>query len=150
MIQSLSRLVAVVIGAVAFASAVCGAQSGSGSTSMSVSQVQTAVYASSRIGISADSIPAGHPPNSDTFLGSDKVKHLLISGFVEAFGFSAMQYVGASRASSIAAASAATIAAGVGREVHDGRTKGLFSLGDLTWDALGLGSALLLISHTQR
>ncbi len=102
------------------------------------------------MGESPDSIPLGHPPVADTFLGSDKVKHFLMSGFVEAIGFSAMQFAGASRGSSIGVASAATVAAGIGREVHDGRTKGLFSIGDLTWDALGLGSALLLISHTQR
>ena len=86
----------------------------------------------------------------DSFVGSDKVKHFLMSGFLEAIGFSSMQLAGASRSASIATATTVSVAFGVGREVHDGRTKGLFSLGDLTWDALGIASSLLLISHTQR
>jgi len=93
----------------------------------------------------ADSV---HPP--DTFLGPDKPKHFLLSGFIEAVGFSALQFAGASRGASIAGATSLVVATGIGREIHDGRTKGLFSLGDLLWDALGAGSALLLISHTQR
>lgn len=150
MLAALSRWTAVIIGVVTFASGVCQAQGEVLFTPSSVRPAYTAVYATGRLGVSADSIPAGHPPVADTFLGADKVKHFLMSGFVEAIGFSAMQLAGASRASSIAVASAATVAVGVGREVHDGRTKGLFSIGDLTWDAIGLGSALLLITHTQR
>ncbi|MEO5904245.1 MAG: hypothetical protein ABIQ55_09560, partial [Gemmatimonadaceae bacterium] len=97
-----------------------------------------------------DSVPATHPPMTDTFVGSDKVKHFLISGFVETVGFSAMQLAGAGRATSLLAATAVGAATGVGRELHDRGTKGLFSLGDLAWDGLGIGAALLLISHTQR
>jgi hypothetical protein len=61
-----------------------------------------------------------------------------------------MQIAGASRSVSIAAATTVTASAGVARELHDRRTKGLFSLGDLSWDALGTGAALILIQHTQR
>ncbi|MEO5904951.1 MAG: alpha/beta hydrolase, partial [Gemmatimonadaceae bacterium] len=46
---------------------------------------------------SLNSVPAAHPPIADTFVGSDKVKHFLISGFVETVGFSAMQLAGAGR-----------------------------------------------------
>ncbi|MEP6507630.1 MAG: hypothetical protein ABJC63_05340 [Gemmatimonadales bacterium] len=150
MIAAVSHRIAFVFCVIAFASGICDAQAAVSFAPSLAHPVYTVVYRWDRIGISADSIPAGHPPVADTFLGSDKVKHFLISGFVEAIGFSAMQFAGARRGSSIAVASVATVAAGVGREVHDGRTKGLFSLGDLAWDALGLGSALLLIAHTQR
>lgn len=150
MIGALSRHVAVVFGALAFASVVSEAQTDRTFASGPINSVYAPGYRAARVGVSADSIPTGHPPVPDSFVGSDKVKHFLMSGFLEALGFGAMQFTGASRASSIGVASAATVAAGIGREVHDGRTKGLFSFGDLTWDALGLGSALLLISHTQR
>jgi len=134
-----------------FTSGVCGAQNEGGVVSPAFPRTELAALAgANRVGISADSIPADHPPVPDSFLGSDKVKHFLMSGFIEAVGFSALQLGGASRTSSLVAATVLGAAAGVGRELHDGRTKGLFSLGDLTWDALGIGSALLLISHTQR
>jgi uncharacterized protein YfiM (DUF2279 family) len=37
---------------------------------------------------------------------------------------------------------------GVGKEVHDRRTKGEFSVRDLAWDAAGAGSASLLLVRT--
>jgi hypothetical protein len=73
-----------------------------------------------------------------------------MSGFIEAVGFSALQSIDIDRSVSVGAATAVTLAIGLAREVHDKRTKGLFSIGDLTWDTLGTGAALLLISHTQR
>jgi hypothetical protein len=39
--------------------------------------------------------------------------------------------------------------ASLGREFHDRRTKGLFSVKDLVWDALGAGAALLVINKTK-
>ena len=97
-----------------------------------------------------DSTPVHSLTPRDTFLGPDKVKHFFMSAFIESVGFSGMQTVGASRGLSLGAATAVTAAAGVGREIHDKITKNLFSFGDLTWDAIGTGAALLLISHTQR
>jgi len=98
----------------------------------------------------SDSVPVHSLTPKDTFLGPDKVKHFFMSAFIESVGFGGMQAVGASRSASIGAATAVTVAAGIGREIHDKITKNLFSLGDLTWDGLGIASALLLISHTQR
>lgn len=89
-------------------------------------------------------------PMRDSFTGSDKPKHFLMSGFIEAIGFGALQAINVGRSVSIGTATAATLGVGLAREVHDKRTKGLFSIGDLTWDALGTGAALLVISHTQR
>lgn len=100
--------------------------------------------------ILADSTHPGPMRVSDTFFGSDKLKHFLLSAFIESVGISAMQLAGVSRGVSIGIASAVTAATGIGREVHDRRTKGLFSFGDLTWDALGAAAALLLVSHSQR
>ncbi len=97
-----------------------------------------------------DSLPVHSLTPRDTFLGPDKVKHFLLSAFIESVGFSGMQVIGANRSTSLAAATAVTAAAGLTRELHDRRTKGLFSLGDLTWDALGAGAALLVIQHSER
>ena len=86
----------------------------------------------------------------DSFRGPDKVKHFLMSGFIEAVGFSALQAINVNRSVSVGAATAATLGIGLARELHDKRVTGLFSVGDLTWDTLGTGAALLVISHTQR
>ena len=96
---------------------------------------------------SHDSVIA-RPP--DSFTGPDKVKHFFMSGFIEAVGFSVLQSADVDRSASLAAATAVTLGIGLARELHDRRATGLFSLGDLTWDTLGAGAALLLVSHTQR
>ena len=90
------------------------------------------------------------PPPRDTFLGLDKPKHFLLSFFIESGSFGVIQGGGGSRRSSFIGASALTSVFGVAREIHDRRTKGLFSLGDLAWDALGAGTAVLMLRHTYR
>ena len=45
---------------------------------------------------------------------------------------------------------AGLVGASIGREIHDRKTKGLFSFADLVWDALGAGAALLIINKTQK
>jgi len=86
----------------------------------------------------------------DTFLGYDKVKHFMMSAFIEAIGFNALQAANVDRRASLGAATAVTLGIGIARELHDHKTKGLFSLGDLTWDTLGTSAALLVFSHSQR
>ncbi|MDQ6716729.1 MAG: DUF2279 domain-containing protein [Gemmatimonadota bacterium] len=86
----------------------------------------------------------------DSFLGLDKPKHFLLSFFLESGSFAVIQAGGGSRGASFLGASAVTSAFGVGREIHDRRTKGLFSLGDLVWDAIGAGTAALMLRHTYR
>lgn len=86
----------------------------------------------------------------DTWLGSDKVKHFFMSAFIESMTFSGLQAVGAKRNAAFAGAAATTAAIGIGREIHDKKTKGLFSFGDLAWDAVGGGAAGLVLRKTQR
>jgi hypothetical protein len=78
------------------------------------------------------------------------VKHFFMSAFIESMTFSGLQAAGASRNTAFAGAIGTTAAFGIGREIHDKKTKGLFSLGDLTWDAVGAGSAGLVLRKTQR
>jgi uncharacterized protein YfiM (DUF2279 family) len=86
----------------------------------------------------------------DSWLGADKVKHFFLSAFIESMTFSGLQAAGASRRAAFTGAIGTTAALAIGREVHDKKTKGLFSLGDLAWDAAGAGAAGLVLRKTQR
>ncbi|MEO8192830.1 MAG: hypothetical protein ABI681_03190 [Gemmatimonadales bacterium] len=87
---------------------------------------------------------------SDALFGVDKVKHFFIAGFVESMTFASLQKLGASRGTARAAAIGTTGVVSLGREFHDRRTKGLFSIRDLAWDAIGAGAALLVLNRTQK
>jgi len=91
-----------------------------------------------------------HVHRAEPWFGADKLKHFFISAFIESLGFGGLQAVGADRGAALGGALGITAVAGVGREVHDRRTKGEFSLADLAWDAAGAGVALLVLSRTQR
>ena len=86
----------------------------------------------------------------DSWWGPDKIKHFFISAFIESLAFSALQAIGAGRDAAFAGALGTTAAFALGREIHDKRTKGIFSVPDLTWDAAGGGAALLVLRSTQR
>jgi uncharacterized protein YfiM (DUF2279 family) len=90
------------------------------------------------------------PPPHDSFLGLDKPKHFLISFFIESSSFAAIQAAGADRRRAMTGASLITSGFAVGREIHDRSEKGLFSIGDLLWDALGAGTAIVMLRHTYR
>jgi uncharacterized protein YfiM (DUF2279 family) len=90
------------------------------------------------------------PKPRDSIIGVDKVKHFFIAGFVESMAFAGLQAAGANRSPARTAAISATAIVSVGREIHDRRTKGLFSVRDLIWDTIGASAALLLINKTQR
>jgi hypothetical protein len=89
------------------------------------------------------------PKPADPVFGVDKVKHFFIAGFVETMTFSGLQAAGANRSPARAGAIGATAVVSLGREIHDRRKKGLFSVKDLVWDALGAGAALLVINKTR-
>lgn len=97
----------------------------------------------------APAIPA-QPTSRDAVFGLDKPKHFLLSFFIESGAFASMQAGGAGRTPSLIGASAVTTAFAIGRELHDRRAKGLFSLGDLFWDALGAAAAGAMLVHTYR
>jgi uncharacterized protein YfiM (DUF2279 family) len=88
------------------------------------------------------------PRQRDSFIGLDKPKHFLLSFFIESAGFASFQAAGAGRKSAAISATTLTAMIGVGREIHDRKTKGLFSAGDLLWDALGVGAAAVMLRHT--
>lgn len=95
-------------------------------------------------------LPQTAPKPRDTWFGADKVKHFFMSAFIESMTFSGLQAAGASRNAAFAGAIGTTAVFGIGREIHDKKTKGLFSFGDLTWDTIGAGAAGLVLRKTQR
>jgi hypothetical protein len=86
----------------------------------------------------------------DPVFAVDKVKHFFIAGFVESMAFAGTQAAGGNRAAARTTAIGVTAAASIGREIHDRRTKGLFSVRDLAWDALGAAAAMLVLNRTQK
>lgn len=102
-------------------------------------------------GQSPDSTPVVRPtPTRDALFGLDKPKHFFLSAFIESASFAAFQAGGASYKSSMAGGVASVSVFAIGREIHDRRTKGLFSFGDLVWDALGAGAAAVMLHNTYR
>ncbi len=89
------------------------------------------------------------PRVRDSLVGIDKLKHFLMAGFVEGVAFAGLQAVGADRNASLAGAGVSVAIVSLGRERHDRRTTGLFSFGDLVWDALGAGAAMLVLTRVR-
>ena len=88
--------------------------------------------------------------SGDRWLGSDKFQHFFTSAVVQSMSYGALRTTGLPHGASLAAATAATATVGIGKEVVDRRTKGVFSVRDLAWDAAGAGAATVLLVRTQR
>lgn len=90
----------------------------------------------------------GPPP--DRWFGVDKLKHFVVSALAQSVTFSGLQYAGASRDAALGGSLAVGVTLGLGRELHDRRAGGPFSVRDLVWDGAGLGAATLLLRHAER
>jgi uncharacterized protein YfiM (DUF2279 family) len=88
-------------------------------------------------------------PNDRWFAG-DKLQHFFTSAFVQSMSYGVLRRTGVEHGPALAGASAVTATVGVGKELTDLRTKGEFSVRDLTWDAAGAGAATILLVRTQR
>jgi putative lipoprotein len=87
----------------------------------------------------------------DSWFGIDKIKHFFMSAFIESVSYSALQAAHANHRSALAGAIGVTAAFGVGKEIHDYlNPHNYFSRRDLSWDAIGAGAGLVLLSHTIR
>jgi uncharacterized protein YfiM (DUF2279 family) len=89
-----------------------------------------------------------NPP--DRWFAEDKVKHFFASAFVQSMSYGTLRTAGLDHGAALAGASLTTAAVGVGKELHDLRLKGEFSVRDLTWDAAGAGAATVLLVQTRR
>ena len=91
---------------------------------------------------------SSHP---DPWFGIDKVKHFFMSAFITSVSYSALQAARVSHRSAMSGAIGISMAAGLGREIHDMRVPGnIFSVRDLTWDAIGTAAGAVLTAHTIR
>ena len=85
----------------------------------------------------------------ESWFGADKIKHFLMSAFIESVTFSGLQAAGAHRNASFAGAIGATAIFGIGKEIHDKQRGEPFSFRDIAWDAAGGSAAFLMLRHTQ-
>lgn len=74
----------------------------------------------------------------DAWLAEDKLKHFFTSFAVTAFGYSGLRAIGADRDAARWGGVGAGLVAGVGKELHDRRDAGPFSVRDLVWDVAGV------------
>ena len=86
---------------------------------------------------------------ADSWWGPDKVKHFFMSAFVQSASYSALRLTRLDRGVSLGGATVVTVSLGLGRELHDRRTKGQFSVRDLAWNAAGVGAASLVLARTR-
>lgn len=94
---------------------------------------------------------AAPQPHPDPWFGIDKIKHFFMSAFIESVSYSLLQASGVHHRSAMTGAIGITLGVGLARELHDQRSPGnIFSVRDLTWDAIGTGAGAVLLSHTIR
>jgi len=83
------------------------------------------------------------------FFGGDKVKHFLMSFFVQSVGYSVSRTAGVERSTSQGIAAAGVVSIGVLKELHDRSVGKPFSFGDLFWDGAGGVAAASLMNGSQ-
>ena len=111
----------------------------------------TALILIATIASGAGAQAVNRSPHPDGWFGIDKIKHFFVSAFINSVSYSAMQAAGVNHRPAMAGAIGITMAAGVARELHDMRVPGnLFSLRDLTWDAIGTAVGATVTAHTIR
>lgn len=84
----------------------------------------------------------------DRWTGLDKWEHFAASAVVQSVAYG-MARSGQGHSASLRVGGAAVVVVGVAKETFDWRTKGEFSLKDLTWDGFG-GVAAALALHAVR
>lgn len=94
-------------------------------------------------------VPPRQPPR-DAWFGTDKLKHFFIAAFTQSVAYSGLRLVGASHGAALAGATGAAVTVSLGKEFYDKPRTGLFSGRDLAWDAVGVGTASLMLRHTRR
>lgn len=82
---------------------------------------------------------------ADAWLGPDKFRHFWMSYAATAAGFAAARVADQDRDTALAVGITLSALAGIGKEIADRRTYGLFSVRDLVADALGIGAAYFLL-----
>jgi uncharacterized protein YfiM (DUF2279 family) len=89
------------------------------------------------------------PQPADPWLGADKFRHAGMSFAITAYGYGAARAAGADRGAALYIALPVAAAAGVGKEIHDHRRGGVFSIRDLVADAVGVAAAWLFLREVR-
>ncbi|MFI5228683.1 MAG: hypothetical protein ACHQWU_06425 [Gemmatimonadales bacterium] len=87
---------------------------------------------------------------ADRWFAPDKAQHFFMAAFIQASAYGALRTTGLGRRGSVAGATALTSAVSVGKELWDRTHQGDPSLEDLTWDAVGMAAATVLVARTRR
>jgi putative lipoprotein len=90
-----------------------------------------------------------HAGAGDHWFGADKVKHFLLSAFIESASYSALRAAHVRHDPALIAASSLTLGVGIGKELYDHHSYGLFSVKDLAWDVAGNAAAASVLAHTK-
>lgn len=88
-------------------------------------------------------------PASDAWVGVDKVKHFLMSAFIQSAAFSVGRLAKMSRSNAQVVGGVSSVAFGVGKEILDRRRSKQFSVKDLVWDGAGALTAASLLNGTR-
>ena len=83
-------------------------------------------------------------------VGPDKLKHFFRSAFVQSASYSALRLGGVEHDGALVTASVATVAVGIAKEVHDGRSGRGFDVRDLMWDVAGGAAAAAVLEQSHR
>ncbi len=88
-------------------------------------------------------------PSPRSWLGTDKLKHFVMSAFVHSAAHSLARTAGGRRVASQSVGLGTAAVVGVLKEVRDRRTGGPFSVPDLAWDAAGALSMAALLNRSR-
>jgi uncharacterized protein YfiM (DUF2279 family) len=92
---------------------------------------------------------AGGPVPGSPWFGADKVKHFLMSAFVQSATFAVARSTGMNRGTSQIVAGVASGSVGIWKELYDRKAGKPFSVSDLVWDAAGATSAGALLNRSR-
>ena len=86
----------------------------------------------------------------DRWFGVDKLKHAVLGGFLQAFGYAGLRSFGMRHGDAQAGAFVVVIGMAVQKERVDRRAYGRFSVRDVVWGAAGALGTAALLSRTAR
>jgi uncharacterized protein YfiM (DUF2279 family) len=92
----------------------------------------------------------GEHHGSDRWIGVDKVQHFAVSFLIQSAAYETLRATGHGRRSSTGGAWLTTLSAGVGKELYDRHSYGLFSVKDLSWDVGGMAAASVALNNSRR
>jgi uncharacterized protein YfiM (DUF2279 family) len=97
----------------------------------------------------AADVPRMPLQQQDAWFGEDKQRHFAMTFFVTSISHAGGRMAGMDAEPATVLGMALAAAVSVGKEVHDRRAGGLFSLKDLVWDAAGIAVGAVLVRQAR-